>query len=199
MAICGLIQPTPLRLEYLDRVLTAYEERYDVEMPVDIWNIHLFAIQELKGEWGADIPVGIEYTDSGSFVGQGNAHIDLGVFAKQLFEFRQFMAKHGQQDKPLYITEYGVLYDWPEFTEERVHNFMLDTFEHMINARDCDLSTSDDCRLAQRWAWFSLADIGWGFNVGTTLYDLNTKNMLPSGEKYRQFAIDNFDALQYSP
>ena len=36
----GIVQATPLRLEYLNRVLDAYAARYGGPMPVDFWTLH---------------------------------------------------------------------------------------------------------------------------------------------------------------
>lgn len=52
IAIGGIIQPTPLRLLYLDRVWDAYIRTYGSEMPVDVWNIHAFLLQEERNAWG---------------------------------------------------------------------------------------------------------------------------------------------------
>lgn len=40
VAIGGVAQPTPLRLAYLDRILSAYQAHYGEPMPVDVWNVH---------------------------------------------------------------------------------------------------------------------------------------------------------------
>ncbi|NTV37698.1 MAG: hypothetical protein HGA82_00635 [Anaerolineales bacterium] len=61
----GIIQPTPLRLQYLDMVLDSYRARYGLPMPVDVWNIHGFILNERSCTyfpedcWGADVPPGI--------------------------------------------------------------------------------------------------------------------------------------------
>ena len=46
MAIGGVSQVTPLRLDYLERVLAAYEKQYGQPMPVDVWNVHTFILRE---------------------------------------------------------------------------------------------------------------------------------------------------------
>jgi hypothetical protein len=40
VAIGGVVQPTPLRLQYLDMILDEYQGRYGVKIPVDVWNVH---------------------------------------------------------------------------------------------------------------------------------------------------------------
>ena len=42
----GIVQPTPLRLQWLDRVLPEYRDVNGVQMPVDVWNIHNAILRE---------------------------------------------------------------------------------------------------------------------------------------------------------
>ena len=46
VAIGGIIQATPLRLQYLTRIWDSYQATYSTTMPVDVWNVHNFIIQE---------------------------------------------------------------------------------------------------------------------------------------------------------
>jgi len=82
----AIVQPTPVRLQYLDMVLNTYADRYGEPMPVDGWAIHNFILNERScahyGDaankpadyaitatqpayngglvcWGADIPPGV--------------------------------------------------------------------------------------------------------------------------------------------
>lgn len=158
VAIGGVSQPTPLRLRYLDRILQAYRERYGQEMPVDVWNVHNFVLREERGSWGVDIPPGMD--DDAGRLYEIDDHDDLALFRQQLVEFRRWMAERGQQDKPLIVTEYGILmpneYGFPP---EAVRQFMVDTFELMRTLRDPALGyPADGSRLVQRWCWFSLQD-----------------------------------------
>lgn len=86
----AIVQPTPVRLQYLDIVLKTYVERYGEPMPVDGWAIHNFILNErscghyadeankpadyaiTKTQptynsglvcWGADIPPGLTAVD----------------------------------------------------------------------------------------------------------------------------------------
>jgi len=65
VGIGGLSQITPLRLAYLDRVWEHYRETYGAEMPVDVWTMHAFVLQEKAGEWGVDVPPGFEDVQTG--------------------------------------------------------------------------------------------------------------------------------------
>jgi hypothetical protein len=54
-----IVQPTSLRLRYVDAVLAAYQQLYGAPMPVDVWHIHNYALREERSEWGAEIPLGL--------------------------------------------------------------------------------------------------------------------------------------------
>ncbi len=221
IAIGGVIQITPMRLEYLTTVWDKYKEFYGTDMPVDVWNIHAFVIAELCGWeelsgggrvykcWGAGVPAG-ETSRSGEYVGNDWKHIDRDTFAKQIRDFRQWMKDRGQQQKPLIVTEYGVLYasipcnngcpNPDQYNLENpqvVHDFMLWTFDYFLNTKDAALGyAADDHRLVQKWAWFSLEDVGWDFNPHAALYNIDTKVLTEAGVKFRQYATNNYQALQ---
>ncbi len=158
VAIGGVSQPTPLRLRYLEAILAAHQGRYGEAMPVDVWNVHNFLLREERDSWGVDIPPGMS-EDTGTLREIAD-HDSMVLFRQQIVDFRRWMKARGLQDKPLIVTEYGILmpndYGFPE---ERVEQFMLDTFAYFDSAVDPDLGMpSDGYRLVQRWCWFSLAD-----------------------------------------
>jgi hypothetical protein len=73
---------------------------------------------------------------------------------------RAWMAAHEQQDKPLWITEYGILMpaDYG-FDAKRVINFLQGSFDLFLSLRDPTLGfVGDDHRLVQRWNWYSARD-----------------------------------------
>ncbi|MGC8781895.1 MAG: glycosyl hydrolase, partial [Anaerolineae bacterium] len=158
IAIGGISQPTPLRLAYLDRILAAYRAQYAAEMPVDVWNVHAFILREERNSWGVGIPPGMA-VDKGTLY-EIDHHADLPTFREQIVTFRRWMAGHGQRNKPLIVTEYGVL--MPEdygFPPELVSSFMTATFDYFLNARDETLGyAADDGRLVQAFCWYSVAD-----------------------------------------
>jgi hypothetical protein len=131
------------------------------------------------------------------------------TFDQQIRAMRQWMKDRGQQEKPLIVTEYGVLYtsvpcnnscpnaaQYDLTNADVVHDFMLWTFDYFLNTKDCDLGYgADDCRLVQRWAWFSLEDVEWEFNPHTVLFDRNTKAILPAGQKFRDYSNQHDLAL----
>lgn len=158
VAIGGVSQPTPLRLRYLDQILEAYRARYGEPMPVDVWNVHNFILREERDSWGVDIPPGM--TEQTGILREIADHDDLAIFRQQIVDFRKWMKEQGHQDKPLIVSEYGILmpadYGFPA---QQVEQFMLATFETFRTAKDPALGyPSDGYRLVQRWCWFSLGD-----------------------------------------
>jgi hypothetical protein len=162
----AIVQPTPLRLQYLDLVLQHYRTRYGRAMPVDAWSIHNFILNEAScahyGDpficWGADIPPGVNATDGLRIEPSDNDRRDL--FIAQIIRFRQWMASRGYADKPVYLTEYGILMPADlGFPQSRVNAFMDDTFDYLFNATDPTVGDpSDGGRLVQKFAWYSTND-----------------------------------------
>jgi hypothetical protein len=213
VAIGGVIQATPLRMKYLERVLTHYEQTYGGKMPVDIWNIHAFILPEMANKWGAGIPVGLEET-TGAYVfhtdANGNLlsimpeHIQTNLIDEQIRNFRQWMKDRGEQEKPLIITEYSVLLpNWvlglADDDYQSIVDFMNWSFDYFLNTQDCAIGfTADDCRLVQRWVWYSMDDTV-GFNEHQALFDPVTRQIKEAGKAFRQFIQDNLQALNKRP
>ncbi|MEJ2737931.1 MAG: CARDB domain-containing protein, partial [Anaerolineae bacterium] len=196
----GIVQPTPLRLQWLDRVLAGYQERYSETMPVDLWNIHNAILNEEQGAWGAEIPPGIEATQG---VLRGIEDNDnLAIFEDQIWEFRQWMSDNGYGGDPLIVTEFGILMpDDYGFDADRVNAFMDATFQFFQAATHPGLGNpTDDHRLVQRWAWFSLDVQPWdpitgrGFNGN--LFDPESKTITAHGLNYAVYT-GSFPPLEY--
>jgi hypothetical protein len=160
----NIVQATPLRLQYLDLVLAAYRQRYGEPLPVDGWSIHNFILNERSCAvypadcWGAEIPPGITATE-GLVIGYGDtARIDL--FTAQIERFRRWMAANGYRNRPLYVTEYGVLLPAGYgYGPEVVVRYMHQTFDYLLAARDPQLGYApDDNRLVQRFSWFAVIE-----------------------------------------
>lgn len=194
VAIGGIIQATPLRLQYLTQIWDQYQAIYTATMPVDVWNVHNFIIQEKSQSWGADIPPGIS-AQEGEYVGRAQTHIDMTIFAQQIRAFRQWMKDRGQQEKPLIVSEYGALYPnsllgLPTNDPTPIYTFMNATFDYFFDTKDCTLGyTADECRLVQRWNWYSLDDTWGNFNPYSRLFDPNTTQITAIGERFRDYAI----------
>ncbi|MFB0545958.1 MAG: hypothetical protein ACETWB_03530, partial [Anaerolineae bacterium] len=127
VAIGGVVQFTPLRRQYLDMVLSSYESRYGQKMPVDVWNVHNFILQEKAGDWGCEIPPGISATQGMLYTIQQHDNIVTKpyIFKEQIRKFREWMRDNGERDKPLIVTEYGILMPdrgdiVPRFDDQRV-------------------------------------------------------------------------------
>lgn len=56
----GLATVSALRLEWLERAWQAYRRLYGNDMPVDVWNVHTYLVNEMVHEWGPSIPPGLE-------------------------------------------------------------------------------------------------------------------------------------------
>ena len=156
IAIAGLSQITPLRLAYLDRVWTYYQREFGVEMPVDVWNMHAFVLREERESWGVRIPPGFAHVAKGELWEIGD-HTDLTLVEGQVRLMRQWMHAHDQRQKPLIISEYGVLLPASYgFSPTATRDFMVGSFDLFDSLRDADLGLpEDDNRLVQRWVWFS--------------------------------------------
>lgn len=184
VAIGGISEPTPLRMQYLDRILQVYRERYGQDMPVDVWNVHNFILPEVRGSWGVDIPPGMA---ANSGVQRTiDEHDNLAIFKQQLIDFRRWMAQRGFRDKELIVSEYGVLmYEDYGFGYERMRDFMLGSFDLMLNTTDTALGLSaDGNRLVQRWCWYSLSDTDYPTG---NLADLNSGELTPLGRDFKAY------------
>lgn len=201
-AFGGLVQATPLRLLYLDFVWQDYQDFYGEEMPVDVWTLHSFILPEVRNSWGAEIPPGM-----GGYAYLGmryeiRDHDDVSIFTQRFSDFRQWLADHGQRDKPLIVPEYGILM-WPEiededgedFSADRVIAFMYATFDFFLTATDPAIGyPADGNRLVQAWAWYSLDDdsyydgekIGEGYG-GDLFTGAYTKTMTALGQAYADY------------
>lgn len=194
IAIAGIVQPTPIRLRYLDMVLAAYQQSYGTTMPVEYWDVHNFILPE-NCDWGAGIPPGLEaYTNEGvACPATLDDHGNLTVFKQQLRNFRQWMTTRGYQDRPLIVSEYGILLSkYHGYDYARVRDFMLGTFDFMLNTTDPATGyPQDDNLLVQEFAWFSLNY--YEFNLQTyiglngNLFDHGSRQIMPLGLDYADY------------
>ena len=171
VATAGLVEITPGRLQYLDIVWSTYAALYHEPLPVDVWNMHVYILPEVTGianvALGTDPALAIGFafthTSGGPKVYTYGDHDNLNVFDEQVRRMRQWMAVHGQQDKPLFLSEVGLLYDegvtdefGKNFTVPRAATFLTKTFDYLSNATDPNIGMpSDGNRLVQQWIWYS--------------------------------------------
>ena len=156
VAIGAVSQVTPLRLTYLNRIWESYRNEYGAPMPVDVWTMHAYVLREELGNWGVGIPPGFEYVTRG-VLWDIEDHDNLELVENQIRLMRSWMARHDQRDKPLWVTEYGILLP-PEYgyDQARITDFMVDSFALFDTLRHPRLGMpADDNRLVQRWSWFS--------------------------------------------
>lgn len=186
VAVGGVSQATPLRLQYLDQVLQAFQSLYHEPMPVDWWTVHGYVLREEKGSWGVGIPPGIKATQGELREVRDHGRIDL--FESQIRAFRQWMAGRGYQNTPLALTEFGILmpaaYGFPS---EMVGDYLEQTFTWLDQTKDESIGNPDDgYRLVQKWAWFSISDPTYSTS---DLGDLPSGKLTVVGEKFREFAL----------
>lgn len=186
IAIAGVAQPSPLRFAYLERVLATYQDLYGQPMPVDIWTVHAFILREQAGSWGVGIPPGID--DDQGLLYEIADHDDLAIFQESLITFRDWMLEHGYGDKPLAVTEFGILHpaDYG-FPPETVMAFMIGASDFMATAEGASGYPGDDYRLVQYWFWFSVYDHG-DFPTGN-LYDVEQERLTAVGQAYRRYLV----------
>ena len=180
----GIALPTPLRLAYLDDVLRIYDEKYGEPLPADLWSIHLFILREEKDSWGIDIPPGRSETAGELY--EIEDHGDIELVKAYTEAFRDWMVANGYGDKPLAVTEFGILL--PEdygFPPEFVRQYLEETFEYFRSATGEHGLTSDGGRLVQYAFWYSLYDEG-AYPTGN-LYDAERGVLTPLGEAFVRY------------
>jgi hypothetical protein len=180
-------QPTPLRLAYLNRVLEAYENQNGQPLPADIWTVHAFILREEAGSWGVGIPPGI--TEDHGRLYEIEDHDDLEILSQHIVEFRSWMAEHGYQDRPLAVTEFGILHpsDYG-FPPEKVIDFMLGALDLFSTATNNTGYPADDNRLVQWWFWYSAYD-GGDFPTGN-LYDPQSNQLTAIGRAFAGYVAN---------
>ena len=120
-----------------------------------------------------------------------NDHDNLDMIVQQIREFRQWLSDHGQRNKPLIDTEYGILMtDDLGFTYPRVRTFMLGSFDRFVNDLiDPNLGyPADGNRMLQEWFWWGLAvDQFGGRPASSGLYNGQTFAIKPLGTDFANF------------
>lgn len=180
----GIALPTPLRLAYLDRVLAAYQAQYGEPLPADLWSIHLFTLREEAGSWGIGIPPGMAETTGELY--EIADHGDLDILKTHVVRFRGWMAANGYGDRPLAVTEFGILL--PEdygFPPAFVQQYLRDAFSYLLTATGEEGLAADGGRLVQVAFWYILYDDG-DYPTGN-LYDAPADRLTPLGETLAQF------------
>jgi hypothetical protein len=185
-----IIMPTTLRIMYLQRSWNRLVElagsRASASALIDIWTPHGFLINEEAPSpanphpWGSGIPLGLADEAHHQEVIDITQMINLEMFKTRMLRFRQFMKDNGEQNKPLWLTEWGTLapsqnppgsaYQYYTTPEIETAKYFTDTVNWMETATDPNLGLpADQNRLFQKWFWYSLNDPLYHF--GGTLVD----------------------------
>jgi len=191
IAFGGVVQPTPLRLEYLDRVVATYNQRYGTNPPADIIHTHAFVMNEVS--WGAGRPPGENYTSEPRDI-EPPEQWDMTLFREQMYAMRQWMKDNGYQQKPLIVSEYGLLLPdvfHPNGEAESI-NFLISSFDFFLNEKDADLGYgADDNRLVQKFAWFSLNYPQFNYEtyegLNGALFDRETEELTYLGSEFADY------------
>lgn len=248
VAIGSVTMATPGRMQYLDIIWDTYKELYGTEMPVDVWNIHLYILAERtprpepqhgpgKIALGTDPNLAIltsvddpkkcplpglpdtDENDPRPDVYCMSERDSVRIFTDQIYRIRQWMKDHGQQDKPLIISEFGQLPGYDPNHEpgtcsknhlpdefgncmdpERVTTYLEGTTRLMNSLKDADLGyPHDENRLVQRWLWYSLNEHANGIGGASNLLVNEFRELTPGseaaltmmGQAFRREALSN--------
>ncbi len=182
VAVGGISQATPLRLQYLDQVLQTYRHLYGQPLPADWWTVHGYVLREEKGSWGVEIPPGSDATHGMLY--EVSDHGRLALFEAQILDFRRWMKANGYQNTPLAVTEFGIL--MPNsygFGVESIADYLEQTFTWLYQSQDEQAGyPEDEYHLVQKWAWFSISDPTYS---SSNLGELSTGKLTPIGERFR--------------
>jgi len=211
VGIGGVVQPTPIRLAYLEAILDAYAAQNPGApfMPIDVWNTHNYVLRErrygLGDDWGAGVPPG-DFPDEGILYDL-DEHVQMDPcdpqeepwdpycadkigWKQHLINLRQFMAEHGYRERPLIISEYGILmpaeYGYPWATTVA---FLEATFDWLLTATDGATGyPADGNRLVQGWAWwpFDFTQFG-GMDGEAHVFWPPTYELTELGEAYAAY------------
>lgn len=164
----GISTVSPLRLAWLDAMLTAYGEPF----PADGWHIHPYILPEACG-WGLGYPVGIDPSVAvGRSCSYADRHADYSAFVQQIDMFTEWAVDRGL-DRPIIVSEYGVLMaEGHGYDQRTINDYLFATTMYMHN----------NPRI-ERYAWFSV-----NFDpLPGQLFDRTTKQPTALGEAYKRF------------
>jgi hypothetical protein len=117
-------------------------------------------------------------------------HDSLEIFRQQVVDFRTWMEERGEGDKPLIVSEYGIVMPAEYgFSEQRVQDFMYASFDFFLTAADPELGYAPDGhRLVQRWLWYSLSDTVYATG---NLFDPVTGQITALGLAYGSYVVSH--------
>jgi hypothetical protein len=207
IAIGGIVEPTPLREQWLEEML-AYSEAQYGPLPPDVWwHIHIQILSEgAEGNpnAGAGLPTGIIGEHPPRTYSLQDC-VDVNILKGMVWDFREWMADNEQRNRPLVISEMGVLQpsiylidpvQHPDEAERKhlgdlaIEDFMIEAFDWLLTEADAGVGYPDDeDHLVQRWLWYSMNGSFWdetsnprGFNGA--FYDYETKALTRFGHRF---------------
>ena len=205
----AVIQPTPIRLYYLDQVMKRLSQLaggMDKALAlIDVYTFHAFILNEeqiynpIKKSWGAGWPLGYNPNTWPApeiiSITPGNDETwkthSIQIYKDRVITIRKWMQKYGETDKPLWITEYGSLLPSTPGDSFRVSQadaiaFMNDSFDFMLGYRDPNLGyAKDENRMVQLFVWYSLNEDLEKF--GGSLYDPKNHDITPLGKTFTNY------------
>ncbi|MGB1251731.1 MAG: hypothetical protein ACPG8W_14025 [Candidatus Promineifilaceae bacterium] len=185
VAFGGISQATPIRIAYLNDVLASYETLTGEKLPADLFTVHAYVLREERDSWGVDIPPGMDDVNTGKLY-EIDDHASLDLFIEQLGYFRQWMADNGYREKPLAVTEFGILLpaDYG-FASETVADYMRNTIRLMLSTtNEVTGFSADENRLVQTWFWYVVEDSADRYPT-SNLFDSEQGQLTLLGETWR--------------
>lgn len=200
-----IVQPTPLRLQYLDMILDSYLQQNNAPLPADGWSIHNFILNEVSCNhdpdncWGAEIPPGIDAPTGEILSIDDNDNIN--IFQHRIVAFRQWMVDNGYRNLPLLVSEYGILMpDWLGFPPERVNAYMSASVDYMLHAVNSTLGNPyDGGRLVQGWSWYSTGAPTDDFNGYLFSGNILPRPLSTMGQNYAELLAKESPEVDYYP
>ena len=184
ISVAPIVQPSPLRMEYLDKVLNHYQVTFSETLKTDLWNIHFYNLNEGPcGSWGVAVPPDSSQSQGWSVPFSANAILDINDAEDNLRAFRQWMADNGFREVPLLISEYGVLPppSYGGFENPVAAQFLTDSFNLFLTATDDQTGhPADGNRLIQMWNWFS----SYFAPYGGDLFEADNQNLTVIGDAF---------------
>lgn len=202
-----IIQPTQIRITYLqkvlDRLVKLAGSRSKALGLIDVYTIHAFILNEEQiynssGQavsWGAGLPIGYDSSWGAPEIIRINGEANetwkthsIDIFKQRIIRFREWMKAQGEQNKPLWITEYGSLFpstggSYLYVSDQDTIAFMEQSFEFVLGTKDKKLGyAGDEDRLVQHLLWYSLNEVRWRF--GGSLFDPANKTQTVVGERF---------------
>lgn len=203
VGVAGLVGFTAGREQYMQIVWDTYKSLYGTSMSADAWTIHPYVLWESGGS-GAHVALGTDPALAIPYNANCNdptsiclaEHDDIDLFAEMIVRMRQWMWRHGQQNKPLLVTEWGIILpsdyideNGQDFDAARVSDYMRTTQDYFRNAVDTTIGLPvDDYRLVQQWLWFPLGISGNSSSSSARLVEQEAPyNSTDVGKAWQQY------------